>query len=131
MKALVIFLAGLVIVFAVLAVVITATRSSERAFVVVDSSFPMREVWRKVPAALADIEEEGYAEYALATEKDLIHSWQDGLRFRTTTAFAPCDLSDLETYAEAAEADVRIYVTTAASCPTDGLTDWTIVNLSP
>lgn len=131
MRPLLIFLVGIAIAFGALAVIITLARPSERAFVVVDTSFPMREVWGQVPRALDDIEAEGYAEFALASEKDLVHSWQSQLRFRNSNPFAPCDFDDIEAYAEAAEADVRVLVTTGASCSTAGLTGWRIVSLSP
>ena len=131
MRPLLIFLVGLAIAFGALAAIIVVARPSERAFVVVDSSFPMRDVWGRVPRALDEIEAEGFAEYALASEKDLTHSWQSQLRFRNSTPFAPCDFSEIEAYAEAGEADVRFLVTTDGSCPVSGLGDWRIVSLSP
>lgn len=131
MRPLVIFLLGVALVFGLLAAAIVVTRPSERAFVVVDSSFPMREVWSQVPGALEAIEDEGFVEVALATEKDLIHSWQESFRLRQETPYAPCDLSDIEAYAEAAEADARLLITTAASCPTSGLAGWEVRTLTP
>ncbi len=131
MRPLVVFLLGVVVVFGAIAAVIVLTRTTERAFVVVDSSFPMREVWNDVPGALRDVEGEDYAEFALATEKDLIHSWQPTLRWRTQTPYAPCDFAEIVTYAEAAEADVRVLITTPASCPTDTLGEWQVRLLEP
>ena len=131
MRPLAIFLAGVVIVFGLLAAVIVLSRPSERLFVVVDGSFPMRSVWSQVPGALAELQDEDYAEYALATEKRLIHSWQTSLVLRAPAPYAPCDLGGLEAYAEAAEADARVLLTTPASCPTDGLVDWQVINLDP
>jgi hypothetical protein len=130
-RPLLIFLVGIAIAFGVLAAIVVVARPSERAFVVVDTSFPMRDVWGRVPRALDEIHAEGFAEYALASEKDLIHSWQSTLRFRNSTPFAPCDFSEIEAYDEASEADVRVLVTTDASCPTTGLGGWRIVSLSP
>mgnify|MGYP001552472106 FL=1 len=131
MRPLVLFLLGLVVVFGLLAAVIVLTRPSERVFVVVDSSFPMRDVWNQVPAVLDEIEDEGYAEFALATEKDLVHTWRPAFRLRSQTVYAPCDFADIETYAEAAEADALVLVTTSASCPTDGLAGWEVRTLEP
>jgi hypothetical protein len=91
----------------------------------------MRAVWSQVPGALADIEDQGYAEYALASEKELIHPWQGQLRFRETRAYAPCDLGDVESYVQAGEADKRILITTPGACPTDGLGDWQVILLQP
>ena len=72
MRPLLVFLLGVVLVFGAIAAAIVLTRPTERAFVVVDDSFPMRAVWDQVPRVLDEIEDEGYAEVALATEKDLI-----------------------------------------------------------
>ena len=79
MKPFVIWLAGIAIVFGVFAVVTNLVRGTDRVFVVVDSSFAMTEVWNQVPAELNDLDNERYAEFALATEKELVHSWSPGL----------------------------------------------------
>lgn len=131
MKPLAIFLVALLLAFGGLAAVITVSRDTARVFVVVDSSFPMREVWRQVPGALDTLDDAGYTEFALATEKDLVHSWQERLRFRESRAYAPCDFADISAYAEAAEADEVVLITTPGSCPTDGLAGWTVISLRP
>jgi hypothetical protein len=131
LKPLAIFLAALLLAFAGLAVLITVSRDTSRVFVVVDSSFPMQEVWRQVPATLDALDEEGYAEFALATEKDLIHSWQERLRFREGRAYAPCDFSEVSDYAEAAAADELVLITTPGSCATDAFAGWRIISLQP
>jgi hypothetical protein len=131
MKPLAIYLAALLLAFGGLAAVITLSRDTARVFVVVDSSFAMRDVWRQVPGELDTLDDSGYAEFALATEKDLVHSWQDRLRFRESRPYAPCDFTDIETYPEAAEADERVLITTSGSCPTDAFGDWTIISLRP
>ncbi len=127
----VVFLLGVVLVFGAIAVAIVLTRPTERAFVVVDNSFPMREVWSQVPRALRDIEDAGYTEVSLATEKGLVHSWAPTFRLQAPTPYAPCDFTDIETHAEALEADVRVLITTAASCPTDALVGWEVRDLEP
>ena len=131
MKALLIYLGGLILVFGALALLISMPAEPTRAFVVVDSSFPMRQVWAQVPDALDDIESQGYSAFALATEKDGVHTWQDKLQLRSTTAFAPCDFSEIGSYSEATEADERILITTGESCATDALTEWRVVELEP
>ncbi len=131
MRPLAIFLVGVVIVFGLLAAVIVLSRPTERLFVVVDGSFPMRSVWNQVPGTLAELEDQDYAEYALATEKRLVHSWQPSLVLRAPAPYAPCDLGGLDAYTEAAEADARVLITTPGSCPTDGLADWQVISLSP
>ena len=131
MRVLAVFLLGVALVFGLLASAIVLTRPSERVFVVVDGSFPMREVWDQVPATLDAIEREGYVEVALATEKDLIHSWRPEFRLRSLTPYAPCDFSEIDAYAEASEADVRVIITTGASCPTDTVSGWEVRTLEP
>lgn len=133
MKALVIYLIGVAIAFGALAFLISQpeTTASGRAFVVVDSSFPMQDVWSQVPTTLEALEEEGFEAFALATEKGEVHSWQEALRLGSTRPFAPCDFAELDGYSQAEEADERILVTTAASCPTDALSGWRVLLLAP
>lgn len=131
MKPLAIFIAGVLVVFGLFAVVLNMVRSTERVFVVVDSSFPMSAVWSQVPGVLDDIDDGSYSEFALATEKELIHGWQDRLDLGAATPFAPCEFGDIESYTEVGEADELILVTTDASCPTGQFTSWQIVTLSP
>jgi len=130
-RPLAIFLVGLVIVFGALAAVIVLSRPTERVFVIVDNSFPMRSVWNQVPRTLDELADETYAEFALATEKGLVHSWQDSFEFRGRTPYAPCDFEGIDAYAEADEADARVLITTSRSCPTDGLTNWQVIQLDP
>ncbi len=122
---------GLLVVFGAIAAVIVISRPTERVLVVVDSSFPMRAVWDQVPGALAELEAQGYAEFALATEKGLLHSWQDSPTLRGPTPYAPCDFSGIGSHAEATEADERVLITTAGSCSTEGLSDWQVIKLAP
>ena len=48
-----------------------------------------------------------------------------------TTKIAPSDFTEIDAYAEAAEAGERVLVTTSGSCPTDALAGWTVVTLRP
>jgi hypothetical protein len=131
LKPLAIFLVGLLLTFGAIAVVISLSRDTARVFVVVDSSFPMKEVWRQVPSTLDVLDDQGYSEFALATEKDLIHTWQERLRFRESRAYAPCDFSEVAAYPEAADADELVLITTPGSCPTDAFGGWTVITLEP
>ena len=131
MKPLAYFAAGILIVFGVFAVVLNVARSTERIFVVVDSSFPMAAVWNQVPGALADVDSASYSEYALATEKALVHSWQDHLNLGATTPFAPCSFEGIEDHTEVGQASELILVTTTTSCPTDHLLEWRVIFLDP
>jgi hypothetical protein len=130
-RPLLVFLVGVALVFGALAAAIVLTRPSERAFVVVDSSFPMRAVWDQVPGVLDGIADEGYADVSLATEKDLVHSWQPTFELPVLTPYAPCDLSGIGSYTEAQTADVRVLVTTPESCPSDAYDDWQVRTLRP
>jgi hypothetical protein len=131
-KPLAIWLAGFVVVFGVFAVVVNAVRGTDRVFVVVDSSFPMTDVWNRVPRELDALDNERFTEFALATEKDLIHTWSSSLSLTGVNPFAPCGFEGVEGYAEVGEADELILITTEASCDTGTLTgSWTVINLEP
>ena len=131
MKPLAIWLAAVAVAFGALTAATVLTRSTERVFVVVDSSYPMRAVWADVPAELRSIGDRDRAEFALATEKSMVHDYGGDLSLAGVDPFAPCDLSSIDGYPAAAEADERILVTTPASCPTDALVGWTVVELRP
>lgn len=131
MRPLLIFLAGVLVVFGTLALLIILSRPTERIFVVVDGSYPMRGVWSQVAGVLDDLEDESYAEFALATEKGLVHSWQDSLDLRAPVPYAPCDFTGIVDHPEAVQADERVLVTSDRSCPTDSLIDWRVITLSP
>lgn len=139
MKPFAIWLAIVAVVFGAYALVTVAMRDTTRVFVYVDVSQPMQPVWSQARRELDRRDDRDHAEFALAIGRrntnDLVHSWQSSLRLPASTQpFAPCDLSGVESFPEAADADERILVTVAAStCLTDDLratlTDWTIVEL--
>ena len=131
MKPLVIWLVIVAVVFGVLAVLTSVLRDTTRVFVVVDSSFAMSEVWSDARAELGDIDDRDHAEFALATEKDFVHTWQSELRLGSVDPFAPCSFGDIENHAEVAEADDLILITTASSCDTSPFTEWEIILLEP
>lgn len=126
-----IWLGGLVVVLVVFAVAVNLVRDTSRVFVVVDSSFPMAAVWSRVPDELDEIDDRRYAEFALATEKSLVHSWRDELRLGAVTAFAPCDFEGIASHTEVTGADELILITTSTSCSTEAFTDWTIIVVDP
>jgi hypothetical protein len=89
----------------------------EQVLVVVDSSFDMEPYWRQADAELAGIEGERYTEYALATEKELVHGFQEDLGdVAGVTPFAPCQAEEALALPEAGQADRVVLVTTAGSC---------------
>lgn len=129
MRPLAIWIIVVGVLLGAVALATTALRDTKRVFVVVDSSFPMSTVWRRVPTTLDDIDDRNYTEFALATEKSSVHTWDGQLRLGSVEAFAPCDFDDITAYPEVQDADELILITTAASCDTSGLAGWTIINL--
>ena len=127
MKPLAIWLGAVGAVFVLLALVTSLLpKDTSRVFVVVDSSFAMRSVWDDIESELDDIGGRDDAEFALATEKAFIHSWQDDLRLGAIEPFAPCTFEGIEGHTEVGEADDLILITTAGSCATTALTGWEI-----
>lgn len=136
MKPLAIWAAGVVATFAALAGVTTATRDTEQVFVVVDTSFFMEDVLRRVPAELDRIDDRNYAEFALATVRDTetesIHGYRSDFDWVEGDAFRPCSFEDIDSFPEASSADERILITSeesASSCSTSELDGWTIIEL--
>jgi hypothetical protein len=130
-KPLAVWVIGFLVVLGVFAVVVNIVRDTGRVFVVVDSSFQMERVWNQVPGQLDEIDEQRFSEFALATEKAMVHSWTDNLRLGAVTPFAPCGFDDVAAYSEIVEADDLILITTPASCTTELFTDWKIILLEP
>ena len=132
MKPLAIWLAVVAVVFGGYALITSATRDTTQMFVVVDSSFQMRPVWTDVQLELDRIDDQDHAEFALATEKGPVHSWQPELTLVGVDAFAPCTLDGIGDSPEATDADERILITTTANtCDTTALTGWEIIELDP
>ena len=131
MKPLAFWVIGLAVALGIFVVVVNVVRETGRVLVVVDSSFPMAEVWNRVPSELDEIDDQRYSEFALATEKSLVHSWSQKLRLGAVTAFAPCDFDEITTYTEVADADELILITTSTSCSTEAFSDWTIILIDP
>ena len=137
MKPLAIWVAIVVVVFGAYALIASLLQETEQVFVVVDASQPMTLLNNDIIAELDRIDDRDDAEFALATVSDrpsnsgLTHSWQPSLRWATTPLFGPCSFDAIESFPEAADADERILITTAGSCPTEALADWTIIELTP
>ena len=130
MKPLAIWIAVVALVFGGFAIATSVLRDTTRVFVVVDSSFAMQTVWSQVPDELDRIDSRDYAEFALATEKDFVHTWQSDLKLIGVEPFAPCTFETIENHPEVAEADELILITTVGSCDTSALVGWDIVSLS-
>jgi hypothetical protein len=130
-KPLAVWIIGFLVVIGVFALVVNIVRDTGRVFVVVDSSFQMERVWNQVPGQLDEIDDQRFSEFALATEKAMVHSWSPNLRLGAVTPFAPCGFDDVVDYSEIGEADDLILITTPASCPTEQFSEWKIILLVP
>jgi len=132
MKAFGIWLAVVAVVFGGYALITTMLRETNQVFVVVDSSFQMRPVWSDVERELDRIDDEKYAEFALATEKGPVHGFQSELELVGVEAFAPCTFAGIDQFPDAADADELTLITTTDNvCDTSALTDWKIIELEP
>ena len=136
MKPLAIWVAIVAIVFGGYALVTSLLSETEQVFVFVDSSNPMVALENEIIVELDRIDDREDAEFALArgqeqSESELVHSWQAEFRWANTALFGKCSFEQIDTFPEATEADERILITTAGSCDTSTLTDWTIVVLTP
>ncbi len=132
MRAFAIWLAAFVVVFGAFAFITDNVRETEEVFVLVDSSFEMQDVWTRVAVELDRIDDERYSEFALATEKQLVHDFQERLRIGDVVPFAPCDDEGIGRYPQIETADRLVMITTEGSCLTEGLEgDWEIVELEP
>ena len=111
------------------------TQNPRKIFVAVDSSFQMNAVWQRVPATLTTIEQQRYAQFALATEKNRIHGWSPRLQLGTLVPYAPRNFSKLEggtEYPEIAEAAQKYLITTKLdAAQTAKLRDWRMIQLTP
>jgi hypothetical protein len=109
MKPFAVWASAVVVAFAALAGVTTATRDTEQVFVVVDSSFFMEGLLSRVPSELDRIDDRDYAEFALATlsdrTKESIHGYQPDFDYVVGDAFAPCSFEDIDGFTEASSAD--------------------------
>jgi hypothetical protein len=131
-RAFAIWLLGFGVAMATVVGITTSTRSTEQVFVLVDSSFAMDEVWGDVRLELDRLDDQRYAEFALATEKELVHSWRDELDLGDTTAFAPCDFDDATAYQQVGDAEELILVTTSGSCAQAAVgSEWEVIVLDP
>lgn len=106
--------------------------SPRKILVVVDASFPMSQVWDKIPDVLAGLENRKYAIYALASDKALIHGWMDGLKLGRAVPYAPRNLKDLANrlaISEIREASEIYLVTSAGPDEISGIGGWKIVHV--
>jgi len=129
-KPLLIWVTVVAVLFGGLGVLSSSLNETKRTFVLVDSSFEMTAVWADVRGAVADIGSREDHEFALATEKELVHSWADRLDVGGISPYAPCGFGDVA-YAEIDQADELVLVTTVGSCDRSLFEGWEIILLEP
>lgn len=100
-----------------------------RVAFVVDSSFGMSAGWSRVADVMREAAQRPYTQYAVVTEKGVVHSWSARPDLRNTHPYAPRDLSRLKQLAAMAplsEADDVVLITNAASGELADLPGWTM-----
>ena len=100
--------------------------SPNRIAIVVDSSFNMRSVWGDVPKLVERVSREKYAEYAVMSEKRVVHTWRDTPSLGNLSPYAPLSLDKVAGFDPIDEADQVIFITNASSDKLKGV-DWDIV----
>lgn len=87
----------------------------KRVLVAIDSSFGMKAKWPQVEQTLQEIATAPrYTQFALITEKNRVHGWQEALNLGTTLTYGPRNFARLQgngVYEEILQADERILVT--------------------
>jgi hypothetical protein len=134
-KPLAIWVAIVAVVFGGYALVASMLSETDQVFVVVDASQPMQLLNNDIVVELDRIDDRDDSEFALAFVRrntaELIHVWQPEFRWTNEALFAPCSFDGIDSFPEATGADERILITTADSCDTTALTDWTVIQLTP
>ena len=109
---------------------LSLSQAPKRVAVVVDSSFPMSDQWYRVPGILKTLSERRYTEFAMATEKGMIHDWKGVLRLGRAKPYAPRDLGRLESgegFQTLSDADETVFITNAPEAMLDGFDGWAII----
>jgi hypothetical protein len=133
-KPFAIWLAIVAVVFGGYALISASLQETSRVFVVVDTSVGMATLDDEIRRELDRIDDRDDAEFALAnssnqrTNSGLVHTWQSQLRWNSPQRFGGCSFDDIESFAEASDADDRIVITTS-DCDTSTLVDWEIILL--
>jgi len=107
-------------------------KNPRKILIAVDTAYPMKKVWNKIPDLLKSFSDKPYTQYALITEKNRIHRWASKLETGKLTPYAPRDLSKLideNFYPEIKEADRAVFLTNAPESETQKLGKWEIVRV--
>jgi hypothetical protein len=132
MKTFVVWLLGTLIAFGVLAgsYHLTLIGDPRKVVVIVDSSYPMTNVWPRVPKILSGLDDERYAVFSLLTEKSSVHRWQARLELGQMTPYGPRNFEKLgsgQAFPEITEAARVYFVTNAPAADLEPFDGWEIV----
>jgi hypothetical protein len=132
MKTFVIWLVGTLVAFGVLggSYHLMLTGDPRKVVVIVDSSYPMTDVWPRVPKILRGLDDERYAVFSLLSEKSDVHGWQARLELGQLTPYGPRNFEKLgsgRTLPENTEAARVYFVTNAPAADLEPFDGWEIV----
>ena len=109
---------------------VALTASPRKVLVIVDSSYPMKDDWNRVPGILKEIGARPYAEFGLATEKSQVHDWAPRLRPGQLMPYAPRSFDKLESGSvfPAIDDSTEVYlVTNAPDSELEAFGGWIVV----
>lgn len=100
-----------------------------KILVVVDSSFAMQPVWRRIPPLLEQIDRRRYSVYGLITEKSRIHGWTEQLNLGKVSPYAPRNFSGLNEakYPEIEDASEIYLLTNAEASQLHDFQGWRVL----
>ena len=131
MKIFVTWLIGTLVAFGILggSYHLSLTGDPRKVVVVVDSSYPMTNMWPRVPQILKELGDERYTVFSLFTEKNGVHGWAARLDLGQMTPYGPRNFEKLRAgkFPEIAEATSVYFVTNAPASDLKTFNDWQIV----
>ncbi len=132
MKVFATWLIGTLVAFGILggSYHLSLTGDPRKVVVVVDSSYPMTNMWPRVPQILKELGDERYTVFSLLTEKNGVHGWKARLDLGQMTPYGPRDFEKLlvsQAFPEIAEAARIYFITNAPASDLKPFDDWEIV----
>ena len=131
MKVFAIWLIGTLVAFGALggSYHLSLTSDPRKVVVIVDSSYPMTDVWPRVRRILKALDDERYSVFSLFTEKNGVHSWRERLDLGQMAPYGPRNFKNLRSgkFHEVAEATRVYFVTNAPDADLESFGDWQVV----
>lgn len=106
-------------------------RNPYQVVVVLDTSFPMRNVWHKVSDTIEDLDGKRYTEYALITDKNQTCSWSKNLKLDKIRPYGPRDFSGLAKNTAAFEDSTVYLISNAGRDILSQFPNWKLIRLEP